>query len=83
LADKDILGKNKGCDFINKKCNASEDYTEFCYTQNSVGCSYQREGVGDCFYDPFSNFCNYYQVDDQYDCHNELNSNYWDTSESK
>ncbi|KAM3133231.1 hypothetical protein pb186bvf_014659 [Paramecium bursaria] len=67
--DINSWGYQKGCDFVNKLCNSTKKYPEFCYQNNTIGCSYDGSGVAVCLdSDQLSNGCEYMTGDESYLC---------------
>ncbi|CAD8140109.1 unnamed protein product [Paramecium octaurelia] len=66
-ADQIYYGKNRGCDFIKKRCD-DHQFTEFCQIENQKGCSFTNSGVGSCQKSKLSGECKFFQVFEDYNC---------------
>ena len=51
------FGKNKGCDFLNKKCiiNEYSQFNEFCEKESEPKCSYSRSIKSSCYIHDYTN----------------------------
>ncbi|CAD8054509.1 unnamed protein product [Paramecium primaurelia] len=78
VADVQLWGKDKGCDFYKNQCYSNLQYKEFCtdpYNENDesddplkhLSCSYTHTGIGVCLNDGLVE-CPYYYVIPDLDC---------------
>jgi hypothetical protein len=51
------FGKNKGCDFLNKRCiiNEYSQFNEFCENESEPKCSYSRSIKSSCYIHDYTN----------------------------
>ena len=51
------FGKNKGCDFLNKRCiiNEYSQFNEFCEKESEPKCSYSRSIKSSCYIHDYTN----------------------------
>lgn len=48
MIERNVYGRNKGCDFYYRKCMSKSVNREFCPKEKAVGCSMQQTHLGYC-----------------------------------
>jgi len=75
-AEPYFFGQGQGCPFLKDNCSSSAfTFEEFC-KGTGRGCAPHGRGGGSCISDSNTDGCNYYYPYANYDCENELSSDY-------